>query len=744
MTPSKQLLDEGTLAFSIESRLLRELGERLVKQPEVAIVELIKNAYDADATSCAIQHDPGSSITITDDGVGMTLAEFSSGWMRVGTSSKEAYRVSRVYRRRITGEKGIGRFAVRFLGSLLELNSVADDPARGYRTTLTATFDWTSFDEHEDLGSIRVPYALRRAATDLPTGTTLLIRRLRSQAATLDLHRVRTDTLGMLSPLRSLLRPPTAPGSRETQVSDPGFVLTIESGQDLSTGDVGEALLRFFVLRVVVLAEGKKLKITVYQQGHSKPYLSIVDTYENRVGSIHADIRFFPRRPGVFAGAPVDGRRAYTWVKANSGVAVFDRDFRVQPYGTEFDDWLQLQADAARNRRHPRSAFARKHFGMTDAEVADPATNWMLRLPESAQLIGVVQVESRRGDADAADDEKGLVPAADREGFVANEAFRELQSIIRGAVETIAVCDRRIQLAELEARQAAAMAALRRETQEAVRAIESNPHIRTPEKARLVQSLQRAQAHAEAEEEHSRERVRQLEVMSMLGVVAGFMTHEFGTALQDLREARAELQGLPVRQFGKAADALGQHISNLEEFVKYSQGYVKASRSLPPDPYPARPRLRQMVRIFGQYATDRQIDIEISVDPDLLAPLVPVALYNGIALNLYSNALKALTARSGSAPKRIAFRAWNDNQWHHLEVSDTGIGIPPALRERVFEPLFTTTENGRDPLGSGMGLGLALVRRGVEAFGGHVDIVEPPPEYATCVRVRLPLQSRRQ
>ena len=43
------IIDEGELSFTIESRLLRELGERLVKQPEVAIVELVKNSYDADA-----------------------------------------------------------------------------------------------------------------------------------------------------------------------------------------------------------------------------------------------------------------------------------------------------------------------------------------------------------------------------------------------------------------------------------------------------------------------------------------------------------------------------------------------------------------------------------------------------------------------------------------------------------------------------------------------------------------------
>src|SRR5437879_1103156 len=113
------LLDRGTLSFSIESRILRELGERLVKQPEVAVLELIKNAYDADATECNITFDPALSIMVSDDGLGMTLDRFSDGWMRIGTSSKEASSLSERYSRLITGEKGIGRFAVRFLGRSL-------------------------------------------------------------------------------------------------------------------------------------------------------------------------------------------------------------------------------------------------------------------------------------------------------------------------------------------------------------------------------------------------------------------------------------------------------------------------------------------------------------------------------------------------------------------------------------------------------------------------------------------------
>jgi len=110
---SPKILDKGTLSFTVESRVLRELGERLVKDPEVAFVELIKNAHDADATKCVL-HVEDKRITVSDDGDGMTFDQFKNGWMRIGTSAKAQTPLTRRFKRVITGEKGIGRFASGF------------------------------------------------------------------------------------------------------------------------------------------------------------------------------------------------------------------------------------------------------------------------------------------------------------------------------------------------------------------------------------------------------------------------------------------------------------------------------------------------------------------------------------------------------------------------------------------------------------------------------------------------------
>lgn len=743
MAAAETLLKDGTLSFSVETRVLRELGERLVKQPEVAIVELIKNAYDADATKCVVEYSGLGRIVVEDDGSGMTLGRFTNAWMRIGTGSKAHSPLSERYQREITGEKGIGRFAVRFLGRALRLESVADDRDRKLRTKLTANFDWPKFDRNEDLGNVKVPYRLVEAVPDAKTGTKLTITRLRPQAGRLDLHAVRTGSIGVLTPLRSLFRQTLG---EETlggeEATDPGFALNLRSGYDAAATDVADGILEGFVLRAVLAVSDGEMDLRIYRRGKKRPHLRIVDTYANEVGGMKADIRFFPRRKGTFTGLPVDGRRAQMWIKDNHGVAVFDRMFRVQPYGSAMDDWLRLQADAARNHRDPRSSLAEKHFAMSQAERLDTKQNWMLRLPQSMQLVGLVCVNGRRG-SELGGDGEGLIASADREGFVENKAFGELWDLVRGAVEAIAFSDRKLQQEEEALERAKQLQAARNETRAAIEEIETNPHIAEGDRSRIVSALAKSQKLAEEQGEEYREREQRLEVMSLLGVVAGFMTHEFGIALAELESTKESLDVLAKKRpaYGETAKEFAEHIRQLEEFVNYSSGYIRGSRSVPKEPYLARPRIRQVKRVFGGYAAKRGIDVDMAgVDSRLAAPLVPVSLYNGLALNLFTNALKAVTAKAGNARGKIGFRAWNDERWHHLEVSDTGIGIPSVLRERVFDPLFTTTASQNDPLGSGMGLGLALVRRGAEAFGGRATVEVPGVGFATTVRVRLPLR----
>ena len=730
-------IEKSLLSFSVESAILRELGERLVKRPEIALMELIKNSHDADATECKVFSKSIDNITIVDDGNGMTFDEFKKGWMRIGTHSKSDLHFSPKYNRKITGEKGLGRFSVRFLGFKLNLKTVAFDKTLKRYTSIDAKFDWPKFDQKESIEEVKIPIIYDKDHDGDHTGTRLEISKLRVNLEEIDYPRIRTSTLDLVSPIYNLFSTNVKPD--KIKKNNPGFYVKLQEYlQDESTDHV-ESILNSFTLQTKVHLVNDNLELSVYGRNGDEPIKNFIIHYPNDIKKLSADIRFYPKRKGVFINLPVSANKAYKFIRDNSGVAVFDRGFRVEPYGNKSDDWLELLLDAGKSLGKPRSTIAQAYFPPLDNVPSEKLRQWMLRLPKSNQLIGFVEVEGEKHDSNS---EKGLIASADREGFIENSTYDELFDIIRGATEAIAYFDRILQLKEQELEQAETILKLKTEAQDAIEEIKQNPNIDKREKIRLTNVLTRTFSLAEKHDELAREREQQLEIMSLLGVVAGFMTHEFGIAIFELESVKKECLSLAKesKKFIEPADRIEKNIQNLKDFAMYTEGYIRGVKHMPAKKYPVKPRIDQVINYFGKYAKSRNIKIINDIDSDLMAPLVPAALYNGIALNLYTNAIKAITAKISNKSEKIKFKARNESSWHVFEVLDSGIGIPSTMKERVFEPFFTTSESNFHPLDSGMGLGLALVQRVMRVFGGNVEFLKAPAGYSTCIQVKLPLQ----
>jgi signal transduction histidine kinase len=123
---------------------------------------------------------------------------------------------------------------------------------------------------------------------------------------------------------------------------------------------------------------------------------------------------------------------------------------------------------------------------------------------------------------------------------------------------------------------------------------------------------------------------------------------------------------------------------------------------------------------------------------------MPIAAYNGIIINLVSNAVKALVPKVSDDARKIRIYAINDAANHILVCADNGIGIPEFMRQRIWDPLFSTTNQGNtadNPMASGLGLGLSVVKQVVSRMGGKIDLMDSaPPGYNTAFKIILPLQ----
>ncbi|MHA1483589.1 MAG: ATP-binding protein [Candidatus Heimdallarchaeaceae archaeon] len=194
---------EDDVYFNIDSRLLLQLGEKLVTNRAVALAELVKNSYDADAThvlvSLANIRNPGGTIIVEDNGSGMSLSIFKKTWMRIATIDKENNPISQKYKRQKSGEKGIGRFACRSLSTNLKIKSVAVTE-EGHKEELNAFFDWTAFTPGSDVDKIPVKYSTKPVGDNTPTGTTLTLGDAKEYWTAWDVRRLRNELTDLISP----------------------------------------------------------------------------------------------------------------------------------------------------------------------------------------------------------------------------------------------------------------------------------------------------------------------------------------------------------------------------------------------------------------------------------------------------------------------------------------------------------------------------------------------------------------
>jgi signal transduction histidine kinase len=739
-----KLLDEGTVTFQTEGRLLQELGERLVASPEVALVELIKNAYDADSASCEVRvADNGKALVISDSGHGMTFTEFVERWMRIASPGKIQDRVSRVYERRLTGAKGIGRFAVRYLGDHLTLITVAVDSTKHMKTKLTAHFDWPVIDKFNDLGKANVDYTLEEMPKASSTGTTLEVRKLKSSADFSSRSSLRSDVLRIVTPLQGL-DPGKFKRIYEGSKTDPGFQVTLPESEAGGVAEINLAdiVLKNYWARLQVELTGNDLVYRVWFSSSREPKTLQLKVQSSISAGFVADVRYFPRRKGVFRGKDIDGRVAWRWVRDNYGVVVVDHGFRVVPFGNEDDDWLHLSIDKAHSERDWRSSIAKKKFPIPPAVRKSPSQNPALYLPYDYQLVGAVFVESKPPKANK--QEMDLIPSMDREGFLKNSAFDELVEYVRAGIEFLALHDKREldRLLAKEAREAAESA--RQDVRRAIDYVKQSPTLTASDKARITKVYRQLSDRIEQVEEYNVQARRSLMTMSLLGVVAAFMTHENKSLVFEMEKATKVVSSLAKKheELREVADDLNQHLSAFKGQLQYVQMFLEGVRRGKDVKMSAAGQIRHVLNRFESFAADHGVKVTSETSAQVQTPPLSPAVYSGVLLNLYTNALKAVLSVAASIRHpTIAVRSWNDKTKHYLEVSDNGIGVPPDLRTRIWDPLYTTTSDTGNPLGSGMGLGLTLVKQVVEDAGGRVSIVDdPPPGFTTCFRVVFPLE----
>lgn len=694
------------------ARLMQTLGSELISSASVALAELVKNAFDADARHVLVrlsEEQGGASLDVLDDGLGMSPTVVETTWLEPATPNRRRYSVS-PGGRRVLGEKGVGRFATAKLARHLTLGT--RQPEVDVETT--ATVDWTQFENDElFLEQVEVPIdhhapdlfakggavstiwasalsdlGIVNATPAVERGTLLQMSSLREEWSESFVLELRRSLQRLVSPFADKALADSALDFR-VFLQLPGRLSELQG----AIGPAEELTRPHYTLEATVDDRGMA-EVSMTLRGSAEPVRESLNLATNahrhpRMGAFRLSLRVFDRDPRSLSELAAGGARisdVRQQIDAVAGISIYRDGFRVLPYGQPGNDWLHLD-----QRR----------------------INTPSKRISNSQVIGFVSI-SREGNP-------GLVDQSNREGLVSGPAFEDLKSSVVtliGALETHRAELRREE--RIRARDLFERDALRR-LDEAV--------ARRPNDNELARLVGKARRDIESRDAVLRDILSQLQRQATVAMLIDGFVHE---ATQPIRAVlNASRVGITLAKVA-GTDGPMSASDAMREF-RLIQGQARALNDL-----------LNLYRPFGGRKQGRPHPVEVeAVVRDTVAILRPeidrvqadVTLPDGhtsvtvdqtelqqVVINLLINSLYWLGTVPDGLPRLVSIAvARREDQSVTLQVSDSGPGVPDSIRDRIFEPYFSGRADGH-------GLGLWIASEIVsDYYGGDLRLVDDGP-----------------
>lgn len=689
------------IAFRFHSRALAALGRDLVTNDTVAVMELVKNSYDALATRADVRILPtardgdGPYLEVIDDGQGMDQSTIVDVWCVIATPFRQQRPVTRIGRqsRAVTGEKGLGRLSAARLGRKLRVITRTEGGP-----VLEFSLDWDEMVKTDDPAD--AAFELSRLPADAfggQRGTRIRIDGLTSTWSDKKIGELRENLARLVSPFSTA---EDFSVSLDVRDRDEESVLKIKAPRFMSKPK--------YAIAGCVDAEGAiRAEYRYRPVGRSTERKRSVS--EEWAATVEARSRYRP--PSLIARPPDCGpfqfeirawdltkndtrdiaehfgesrRRIRSMISSQCGISVYR------------DDVLSL----------PKSEGARDWLGLNLRRVSRVGT----RLSTS-QVVGYVRITKQ--------DNPGIVDTSDREGIVSNSAadtFRHLILRILTLLEVERHIDRMkekdtVPAKELFANLSADPLVTRLETvreagggvSDAIRAAKE-----------FGRELERSRAVIER-------RFGYYNRLAVVGTIAQMVIHEIRNRTTVIGYGLRKALGLADRGrqtvVATAVEEARGSVTKLEALAKRfaplaSRGYRPGMRTSVVEESIDRCLAMQKREIrSGRVIIEGPPDTrtEVRIDPGEI---------DAVVLNLLTNALYWLGRHKGQ--RRLRFRLVEDSAAGRVTVSvdDSGPGIDPEDRERVFWPGVT-----RKP--EGIGMGLTVASELVDGHGGKMRTMMP-------------------
>jgi len=352
--------------FKITPRVIAHLGEDLIKNESIAVLELVKNSYDAYASECDLFFEEKDnkiiSIQISDNGCGMNADIIKNVWLVIGTDNKKKILEQEGLSRYPLGEKGIGRLGVHKLGKKITLISKTKDDFE-----VELRIDWEKLETAESIEKFpiginqnRIPLHFKEGET----GTKIRIESLKSDWDRRQLREIYRDVMSLHSPFENAsdqFKVTIRSNNTNLFAGLPTFEDIISNGGlyfgscVLSRDKIKRFKYEFKPWSTLSkISSGRVITeqdlpdydfpLVGYKEVEGKAKLQqySIDLDALKIGDIRFDIIIFEKDSIIFNYVNAEKSTINDYLKENGGIRVYRDNVRVYDYGERDNDWLGI------------------------------------------------------------------------------------------------------------------------------------------------------------------------------------------------------------------------------------------------------------------------------------------------------------------------------------------------------------------------------------------------------------------
>lgn len=760
---TKTLIDE--LPFEIDARIPLQLGRESISSSMVAISELVKNAYDADATEVKLEfvreHGKPTALIISDNGSGMSPSTFKKHWLRIGTPHKTMTEKSRRLSRVLTGAKGLGRLGVDRLSATLTLHSKTCSAD----SLIELTIDWAKYAK-QGISLSEVKHKLYQQPIPLNDAYGSAFSTKSSEGTRLTLTGLKDSwDMDALTALRQQLAFLVSPFASHND-----FAIELTTGHPELDGTIGsDSFLdaASWTIKARLLAN-HKVTVDYYDCARQQADTVEPSSWSEFTGSspglkpqsgpLSFELYFIPWEDPKHINHPsFQKKNIKQFMETNQGIRIYRDAFRVRPYGEPdgAGDWLNLSSRAARSPG-----------GMAQG-------GWRVG---GYQVVGAVHI-SRIHNPKLADQ-------TNREGLVESQALFDLRKFALSAIEGFesrahkaAKKDKQLTASKIEQTEAKVAEASEKSKKaldtlkSSIQGIHTTPsQTSSPEMRKAIDSmasqieqleteLKATEAATEASRKAYLERSKELESekntlanLASLGILSVAFGHETTQyAISAAGNAREIKHALSVGKIQVDSDHKEKFDSAIEVIVRntlfiknFSKFYLSS----------VRPSRRKRRAVIVSHVLQRTIDVlssslerqNITVnvndkDCNSLKVLAFEIDIESMFVNLLTNAIHAM-AKTAKAKRRIDIHFSELDGELQIVFADSGCGIAKAHMGSIFNAMFSTKKDKKGNQ-EGTGMGLTITKTIVEEhIKGKISVVAKGSLKGAEFTLRLPIRSK--